>query len=97
MSYPCKTSKNGGQHKWSILKFTTKNRDEFVQSCRYCGTIRWGKFEMISGRVIKDIAWKYSDGLENDSSNVHNPGLVGDISTETGIIGTPEPNNEGAD
>lgn len=87
MSFPCRTSKNGGQHKWSILKFTTKERDEFVQSCRYCGTIRWGKFEMIEGKVIKDIHWNYSDGLENKSVNGENPTNVKDISKEDGSIG----------
>lgn len=75
MSFPCRTSKNGGQHKWSILKFTTKERDQFLQSCRYCGTIRWGIFEMIGGNLHKEVRWKYSDGLENNVQDESNPNV----------------------
>lgn len=87
MSFPCRTSRNGGQHKWSILKFTTVERDEFVQSCRYCGSVRWGKFEMREGQMQKDIHWKFSSGLENSGAESTNPNLVvSDIDNESGFI-----------
>lgn len=87
MSFPCRTSKNGGQHKWSILKFITKDRLQFTQSCRYCGTIRWGKFDMKEGYIVSDVAWKYSAGLENNVPKGDNPIQTSDISTESGSIG----------
>jgi hypothetical protein len=92
MSYPCPTGLNGGQHKFGTIRFLTKDRQQFAQYCRYCKTIRTGRFVIKESGAPEVI---YNLGLENNVSEGENPKLqVSEIETETGLISTTKPKDQ---
>jgi hypothetical protein len=77
MSFPCPTSHNQGQHKFGSLRFITKDRQQFAQYCRYCKTVRTGRFMMTDGAPLVLYG-----GLEKPIHEIANPITSTPTSTE---------------
>ena len=89
----CKRSRTGF-HRWGGIHFTTPNRKEWIQRCRFCGAIMTAKMieNNIESEVIErqEIVTKIDIlplGLENKSSKTRNPKIrVLDINNNNSSI-----------
>ena len=76
--FPCKFS-GSGQHKWGNIRFTTRDRCSFLQSCRRCGMVKTVFYK--DGKTVQNIL----PPVENQLSKSGYP-TIKDIDKQSGEI-----------